>query len=812
MASVVKTKIKPFKWLPVFIAFLFIAVFSAQAQQFPTAELRELLDNKHSRIVWVRGGIAADGGINRYIGVNLMGYDSKTGEIHQIAGPFTDLQYPQLHNGGNSVIYTANNAVWSVDFYAQSEPRLIVQVSPWRRCSDVWIDPETGKEWAIVERDNDITRFMIDDPSQRVMLHNKGINGGNYNSTFWQISGDGEMAIAQLPWAWLNYITPGANPDPTSEGERLGFPDPQEGFKMNGCVTTVTNDNSHVWAYFPWFVHDRIRTVRGKNEIAVFWIDNIDRPDNYDTNNGQWPQQKEHYHLKFASNAAGSKYIMLTSGYHHSIAGECAEIYIGKFNDDYTDVPGWLRLIDDDPCHGNDGVETADIFPDVWVGVIQAGPPELTYVYPTAAVARIEVGEQLEMQLVATDQMGDNFTVSDVSWSVDSGGTLSQTTSNSATFISDGTEGEFVITVTADGKSGQMPIIVYDPTLTELRINCGGPEVDQWEADTAYVTGGGNAAENTYTIQGSETPQIYNSERYGNVSYEILAANGEYTVRLHFAENYTQILSAAQRVFHATVEDSVVENIDIFDQAGGLHKALVKEMQVSVADGAINIELSQGVQNPLINGIEIINVASRPEEDKITITSPESGSSYAVGQTIPIQFEVSGRVFGTVVELSTNGGLSWNNLTGSSVSVNDQKKGELLYELKASDLGSSAMISSAKIRVSDYTNGSIRDITEAFTLTASAASANSDLARGITFSRPWHIASSSHGSIIVAASGAKRIVVTDLLGKIVYETINSHSGPQSHVYTTRPLSSGVYLVRLDFANNSIVKRFAIRGR
>ncbi|RPJ85278.1 MAG: hypothetical protein EHM18_10600, partial [Acidobacteria bacterium] len=53
-----------------------------------------------------------------------------------------------------------------------------------------------------------------------------------------------------------------------------------------------------------------------------------------------------------------------------------------------------------------------------------------------------------------------------------------------------------------------------------------------WGADR-YFTGGRRV---TYTerVTGSDSPQVYSIERFGNISYCILVAPGRYTVRLHF--------------------------------------------------------------------------------------------------------------------------------------------------------------------------------------------------------------------------------------------------------------------------------------
>jgi hypothetical protein len=75
---------------------------------------------------------------------------------------------------------------------------------------------------------------------------------------------------------------------------------------------------------------------------------------------------------------------------------------------------------------------------------------------------------------------------------------------------------------------------------------------------------------------------------------------------LHFAETYREITQSGQRVFTIKVEDQEIRNLDIFKEAGGSAKALVKTVPVTVGDGKLDIAFTFGEQHPEINGIEII--------------------------------------------------------------------------------------------------------------------------------------------------------------------------------------------------------------
>jgi len=54
------------------------------------------------------------------------------------------------------------------------------------------------------------------------------------------------------------------------------------------------------------------------------------------------------------------------------------------------------------------------------------------------------------------------------------------------------------------------------------------------------------------------------------------------------------------------VEDQEIKELDVFKEAGGSAKALIKTVPVTVNDGKLDISFTFGEQNPQINGIEII--------------------------------------------------------------------------------------------------------------------------------------------------------------------------------------------------------------
>ncbi|BAY94837.1 MULTISPECIES: malectin domain-containing carbohydrate-binding protein [unclassified Tolypothrix] len=152
------------------------------------------------------------------------------------------------------------------------------------------------------------------------------------------------------------------------------------------------------------------------------------------------------------------------------------------------------------------------------------------------------------------------------------------------------------------------------PTGKAIRINAGGAaftdgQGNQWLAD--QYSSGGNTYATTAAIASTVEDPLYQNERWLNdFSYAIPVANGDYTVKLKFAELFFN--AAGQRVFDVKAENnSVITNLDIFKEAGA-NTALDKSFTVKVSDGTLNLNFLSSVNNAKVDAIEIIPVTTTP--------------------------------------------------------------------------------------------------------------------------------------------------------------------------------------------------------
>jgi hypothetical protein len=77
-------------------------------------------------------------------------------------------------------------------------------------------------------------------------------------------------------------------------------------------------------------------------------------------------------------------------------------------------------------------------------------------------------------------------------------------------------------------------------------------------------------------------------------------------VKLHFAETYEDITGPGQRVFSFNVEGREFKDFDVWVKAGGSQRACIETVPVEITDGKLDIKFTPNVQNPEINGIEIL--------------------------------------------------------------------------------------------------------------------------------------------------------------------------------------------------------------
>ncbi len=167
-------------------------------------------------------------------------------------------------------------------------------------------------------------------------------------------------------------------------------------------------------------------------------------------------------------------------------------------------------------------------------------------------------------------------------------------------------------------QSGLMAV----PQKFVLRVNAGAPKPykdkagNVWQGDKEYKKGGGYGFVGGDTIdrgsdmkiEGTQDPHIYQTEHWSMDNFFAEVPNGKYTVRMHFAETYEGIDSEGPRVYDVKIQGvEVLKDFNIQKITGGVQKALIREFKgITVTNGILDIAFVSKLQNPEVNGIEII--------------------------------------------------------------------------------------------------------------------------------------------------------------------------------------------------------------
>jgi hypothetical protein len=147
--------------------------------------------------------------------------------------------------------------------------------------------------------------------------------------------------------------------------------------------------------------------------------------------------------------------------------------------------------------------------------------------------------------------------------------------------------------------------------IVRIKAGVSSPVTDSagnvWLADQGFE--GGDVAERSDAeIANTKDQMIYRAEHYSMDSFSRPLPNGKYQVKLHFAETYEGITGPGERVFSFNVQGQEFKDFDVWKKAGGPLKAYVETVNVEVTDGKLVIKFTPNIENPQINGIEIIPV------------------------------------------------------------------------------------------------------------------------------------------------------------------------------------------------------------
>ena len=227
-----------------------------------------------------------------------------------------------------------------------------------------------------------------------------------------------------------------------------------------------------------------------------------------------------------------------------------------------------------------------------------------------------------------------------------------------------------------------------------FRVNTGGPAVPAsdggptWAEDSGgnpspYHNSGNNDAGYPpvsgvdASVPAGTPSEIFDAERWdpgtkgdgGEMTWSFPVPSGKTVdVRLYFANRYSGTSNPGQRVFDVALEGAtVLDNYDIRaqtpDQTGTMRSFTV------TSDGSIDLTWGHEVENPLVNGIEIVDPSVTPPPDPGPIGVDDVAKSYYTGTTV------------SPTEVLPPAGIQWSRARGGFMA-----NGKLVYGLDDNNL------------------------------------------------------------------------------------------------------------------------------
>ena len=191
-----------------------------------------------------------------------------------------------------------------------------------------------------------------------------------------------------------------------------------------------------------------------------------------------------------------------------------------------------------------------------------------------------------------------------------------------------------------------------------IAINAGGTATTlgdiEYGRDRFYTGGAINTTSDL--ISGVDDDTLFQSERYGDYSYEIPVTNASYSLALHFVELYQT--EAAARSFSVSVEgQQVLESVDLFSLVGHDGAFSYEVPSIEVSDGKLSIRLEASVDNATLSGFAVYSA------DGGEIVEPQANkalehlvpSAEAVGLKLANRFNNQTVRFNSVANLPGDG-------------------------------------------------------------------------------------------------------------------------------------------------------------
>ncbi len=351
------------------------------------------------------------------------------------------------------------------------------------------------------------------------------------------------------------------------------------------------------------------------------------------------------------------------------------------------------------------------------------------------------------------------------------------------------------------------------PTQAPIYINTGGPTQTvggiTWQGCTSLTAcnnwvSGGNPYSEADTITGIPAGlnnTMFQSEWTGGgttgaraFGYQIPVLNGSYQVRLYYAELNKTAVNA--RTFDVRLENTTVTaNFDVFQQAGGIDRAIVRSYNATITDGNVTIDFIRRIENAKISAIAIVPVDTTAPSGVTGVTATGVATGVDLGWAANTATDLAGyNVYRSTSAAGTYTRVNTTLVTGTTYADTTAPAGTAFYQVTAVDQAGNESVRSATVSATRV------DVTPPAVVT------------GVT----------ATGSATAVTLGWTASTATDLSGYNVYRSatatgtfVKLNATPLSGVAyadTTAPLGQSFYQVTaVDLAGNESVRSATVAG-
>jgi hypothetical protein len=307
------------------VALLVGPLFAAPAAAAGLATQIRQLTGAETRIVWIRHkqwegqpGDHLDGGA----GYSIMAFDTEEKKGERELVPEGELFNPLISPNGDRVIYSSGS---------KTDNKYLIHCVDWngansRVLSDgygmcLWRDPATGIEWVYASNNrygNLLDRFQIDNPKVREKLYT-----GDKSHRL-SLSADGTRAAGEFPWphASVLYFR-------TGQVDRKNY--------RTGCNVYMSPDNSYMVSIMDG----------GHTRVTLYKADGSSR-DISVAPPGLKPLKNGGRGVVWNPKWASDVRYMSVAGPFTNLKPDRADIWLGRFADDFNSIPSWVQVTDND--------------------------------------------------------------------------------------------------------------------------------------------------------------------------------------------------------------------------------------------------------------------------------------------------------------------------------------------------------------------------------------------------------------------------------------------------------------------------------